>query len=134
MTLKKEKKKRNKKHLVVKLSPRNLKKTQFSMASQHTSLVEEVPPALCLSDLKHNDSGVLAAPCSSSGGALSPNGGSRAVPRDVFLHLFCTNFCYIDGSGLFVDFYEMGQNLICQLDAADHRTVADASRWWGRQN
>lgn len=50
MTLKKEKKKRNKKLLVVKLSPRNLKKTQFSMPSQHTSLVEEVPTALCLGD------------------------------------------------------------------------------------
>lgn len=105
------------------------------MTSQHTSLVEEVPTALCLSDLKHNGSGALAAPCSSSRTeALRPDGGSRAVPRDVFLHLFCTNFCYIDSSGLFVNFYKMGQNLICQLDAADHRTVADASRWWGRQN
>lgn len=79
--------------------------------------------------------GLCAAPCSpSSMAALRPDGGSRAGLRHVFLHLLCTNFCYINGSGLFVNFYKMGQNLIGQLDAADHRTVANASRWWGHQN
>lgn len=50
-----------------------------------------------------------------------------AVPRDVFLYLSCSDLCYIDGSGLPTDVQQVRQDLVCELDGADHGAVADAS-------